>query len=99
LIDLSLDSTFKTKFLDSSIAPFWIYASSEYPAIANKALGILLPFSTLYLCEAAFSRMKIMKKEHRTRFQSLGKELRVSLSTIRPRNEKLCAELQAQVSH
>jgi hypothetical protein len=54
LIDLSVDSTFKAKFLDSFIAPFWIYVRSEYPVIASKALSILLPFSTSYLCEAAF---------------------------------------------
>jgi hypothetical protein len=67
LIDLrlvSVDSTFKAKFLDSSIAPFFIYARSEYPAIASKALSILLPFSTSFLCEAAFSTMKIIKMEH-----------------------------------
>jgi hypothetical protein len=85
LIDLSVDSTFKAKFLDSSIAPFWIYARSEYPAIASKALSILLPFSISYLCEAAFSTMKIMKTKHRTKLQSLGDELRLRLSTIRPR--------------
>jgi hypothetical protein len=44
LFDLSVDSTFKAKFLDSSIAPFLIYARGEYPAIASKALGSLLPF-------------------------------------------------------
>jgi hypothetical protein len=36
LIDLSVDSTIKAKYLDSSIAPFWIYARSEYPATASK---------------------------------------------------------------
>jgi hypothetical protein len=99
LIDLSDDSTFKAKFLDSFIAPFWIYASGEYPAIASKALGIMLPFSTSYLCEAAFSTMKIMKTKYKTRMQSLGDELRVRLSTIRLRIEKLCAEYQAQIPH
>jgi hypothetical protein len=79
--------------------PFWIYVCSEYPAIASKALSILLPFSTSYLCEVAFSTMKIMKMKHRTRLQSLGDELRVSLSTIRPRIEKLRAKHQAHISH
>jgi hypothetical protein len=63
LIDLSADSAFKAKFLDSSVAPFWIYARSEYPAIANKALSILLPFSTSYLCEAAFSTIEDHENE------------------------------------
>jgi hypothetical protein len=98
LIDSSVDSTFKAKVLDSSIAP-WIYARSVYPAIASKASSILLPFFISYLCEAAFSTMKIMKRKHRTRLQSLDDELRVSLSTIRPRIENLCAKHQAQISH
>jgi hypothetical protein len=72
--DLSVDSTFRAKFLNSSIAPFWIHTPSEYPAITSKALSILLPFSTSYLCEAAFSTMKIMKTKHRTRLQSLSDE-------------------------
>jgi hypothetical protein len=84
LTDLSVDSTFKAKFLDSTIAPLWIYAHSEYLAIASKALSILLPFLTSYLCEAAFSTMKIMKTKHRTRLQSLDDALCISLSTIQP---------------
>jgi hypothetical protein len=104
LIDLSVDSTFKVKFLESSIAPFCFYARREYPAIASKALSILLPFSTSYLCEAAFSTMKIMKTKQRSRLQSLGDELHVSLSTIRPQsksyvqNTKLRFHIN-QVSH
>jgi hypothetical protein len=62
-IDLSIDSTLKAKFLDSSIAPFWIYASTQYPAIASKTSSILLPFSTSYLCEAVFFNIEDHENE------------------------------------
>lgn len=99
LLDLSSDSTMKAKFLDSSIPSFWIYARSQYPTIVNRAIKILLPFSTSYLCESAFSTMKIVKSKQRNRLLHLEDDLRVGLSTIRPRIDKLCGTHQAQVSH
>jgi hypothetical protein len=94
LIYLSVVLVSKPNFSTVLSRPFG-FTRSEYPAIASKALSILLLFSTSYLCEAAFSTMKIMKMKCRTTLQSLGYELRVSLPTIRPEIEKLCAEHQA----
>ncbi|XP_023225029.1 uncharacterized protein LOC111625992 [Centruroides sculpturatus] len=39
------------------ITQFWIKVKSEYPVLHEKAVRMLLPFSTTYLCESTFSAM------------------------------------------
>ncbi|XP_023213869.1 transmembrane protein 189-like, partial [Centruroides sculpturatus] len=57
LIKLSSDLGFKTLFESMPITQFWIKVKSEYPVLHKKAVRMLLPFSTTYLCESMFSAM------------------------------------------
>ncbi|GBP82101.1 Zinc finger BED domain-containing protein 5 [Eumeta japonica] len=48
--DTSMESLFKTTPLND----FWCKTRDEYPMLGKMALNILLPFSTMYLCETGF---------------------------------------------
>lgn len=99
LISLKNDRTLKLKFKEMTVNKFWIYAQAAFPEISIKALTILLPFSTSYLCEQGFSAVTIIKSKKIERLRSVEEELRVSLSTVRPRIKRLYTTRQAQISH
>ena len=100
-IDLCADSTLKVKFnrIEASVAGFWLGLAEEYPNLVKKVSYVLLPFSTSYLCEQAFSVMTTMKCKSRNRLLSVEDDLRVSLSTVRPNIKRLCSEQQSQATH
>lgn len=76
-----------------------IYVSKEYPEISMKALTILLPFSTSYLCEQGFSTLTNIKNKKREKLNSMEEEMRVCLSTIRSRIKDICNAHQAHISY
>ncbi|XP_046396729.1 protein FAM200A-like [Ischnura elegans] len=100
-LDMSADSTLKVKFekSDVTLAAFWHATLGEYPNLGQKAISLLLPFSTSYLCEQAFSAMATIKSKQRNWLLSLEDDMRVALSTIRPDIKSLCSKHQSQVSH
>ncbi|KAK9524459.1 hypothetical protein VZT92_016854 [Zoarces viviparus] len=69
-----------------------------YPLIAKKALEILTPFVTTYLCEQSFSRMVDMKTKKRNRL-CCENDMRVALAKVKPRISELVSERQQQKSH
>ncbi|GFU09274.1 uncharacterized protein TNCV_2421571 [Trichonephila clavipes] len=86
---------------DASIATKSIFESEvddEFSELKTKAFRILLPFSTPYLCEAGFSAVAALKTEYRSQL-NIEKELRVSISNIKPSFENLCSARQAHGSH
>ena len=97
--ELQSDRTLKLNFNDVSLDVFWISIKTEYPAISDRAINILLQFSTSYLCEQAFSCLTNIKSKSRNRLLSVEEELRVCLSKIRPAIHDLCKEKQPHVSH
>ncbi|XP_035220955.1 SCAN domain-containing protein 3-like isoform X1 [Stegodyphus dumicola] len=99
IIDLSSDSTLKQMFRDeNNIVTFWLRVKDDFPTLTNKALKIVLPFVTSYLCETGFSTVAVLKTKYRSRLM-IEKELRTAISSMIPRFEKICAEKQAQPSH
>ena len=67
LIDLSCDDSLKVKFQLSLSRPhFWLSVKNEYPSLSEKAMKILIQFSTTYLCEKTFSSVTVIKTRHRS---------------------------------
>lgn len=83
---------------EDNIVTFWLRVKNDFPTLTNKALEILLPFVTSYLCETGFSAVAVLKTKYRPRLV-IEKELRTAISSMNPRFEKNCAEKQAQPSH
>lgn len=42
---------------------FWILLEKEYPVGLNSVIAILLPFSTIYLCELSFFKPNLHQDE------------------------------------
>ena len=65
LATISSDCNLKIKHSEVDIDTFWISMQKEFPAIAEKALLVLLQFSTSYLCELGFSTLNNIKNRKR----------------------------------
>jgi len=86
------------QFSSYSLLGFWNSIKDEYPEVSNKALRILIPFATSYLCEAGFSAVAVLKSKYRSKL-NVEKEMRVAVTTLIPNFEKLINEKQAHCSH
>ena len=69
------------------------------PNIGRKAVNILLPLSTTYLCETGFSKLNNIKSEKRERLLIVEEDMRMTLSKIRPDIVNICTSLQVYQSH
>ena len=68
---------------------FWNAGLETYPKLAEKALVVLLSFSTTYLCAAGFSSLVYLMNKYRNWLEIVKKELRVALSNKQSQYEKL----------
>jgi hypothetical protein len=98
LIELSCDNSMKERSGSAELTEFWISIKDEYPLLNDKAQRILIPFSASYLCEAGFSAVAVIRSKYRAKI-NLEKEMRVAVSYLIPRFEKMCSDLQAHPSH
>ena len=99
LIDIRNDVSLKVLFREKETSEFWISIYEQYPQLAQKAVEILLPFGSSYLCELGFSALTQIKTKTRSRMVDIDKEMRVALSKVQPRLELICSERQAHPSH
>ncbi|XP_030580905.1 zinc finger BED domain-containing protein 5-like [Archocentrus centrarchus] len=97
-IDMTSDSTLRLRFTSQTLSAFWLSVERQYPLLGEKAISILLPFSTSYLCETGFSAVAALKTKYRSQL-NIEQELRVALSCFEPRFEKLCTAKRAHCSH
>ena len=97
-IDLSSDLTLKSIYNPNSLIAFWVKVRLEFPLVSCKALRVLVPFATSYLCEAGFSAVAVIKSKYRNKID-IEREMRVAISNIAPRFDKMCIEQQAHTSH
>jgi hypothetical protein len=88
----------ESKFKSSSITNFWLSVSKEYPEM-SEALKYLMPFSSTYLCEKAFSALTYIKNKYRSSLSNVETELRLCLTKIEPRIKDLCCKKQSHPSH
>ena len=87
LIDIRNDVSLKVLFREKETSEFWISIYEQYPQLAQKAVEILLPFGSSYLCELGFSALTQIKTKTRSRMVDIDREMRVALSKVQPRLE------------
>ncbi|GFW16654.1 zinc finger BED domain-containing protein 5 [Trichonephila clavipes] len=97
-IDFTSSGEIKRQFCNKTLFQFWAEIDDEFSELKTKAFRILLPFSTSYLCETGFSAVAALKTKYRS-LLNIEKELRVSISNIKPSFENLCSARQAHGSH
>ena len=90
-IDLSSDLTLKSIYNPDSLISFWVEARSEFPFVGCKALRVLVPFATSYLCEAGFSVVAAIKSKYRSKID-IERDMPVAISRIEPRGLIKCAK-------
>lgn len=98
LIELSCDETLKAAFRKQTLLDFWIKQHNEYPVLSDKAIRILLPFATTYLCEKGFSSLVVIKTKYRSKVDA-EPNLRLKLTSIDPDITGLCLQRHAHPSH
>jgi len=97
-IDLCSDLTLKSIYKPNLRISFWVKARSEFPLVGCKALRVLVSFATSCLCEAGFSAVAVIKSKYRSKID-IERGMRVAISIIAPRFDKMCIEQQAHCSH
>ena len=98
LIDLRNDSSCRGLFEDVSVTEYWIQVSSSYPQFSRNCLLKLLPFTTTWLCESAFSALLNIKSKPRNRLD-VEADIRCVLLSTAPRIQSLVDKIQQQPSH
>ena len=83
-INLSSVLTLKSIYNSNSLISFWIKALAEFPLVGCKALRVLVPFATSYLCEAGFFAVVVIKLKYHNKIV-IKREMRVAISNIAPR--------------
>lgn len=99
IITLQCDLFLKPRALEEH---FWKFVCYEkYPNIKKCSEYFQSCFASTYLCESAFSYLKMIKTRYRGLLTDLHCEdsLRLSLSNYMPQYEKLVDDMKVQASH
>jgi hypothetical protein len=99
LMEVTTDGALKMQFKEKTLANFWAYLQDEFPGLSKKAMKVLMPFVTTYLCEKSFSALIYLKNKYRNRLENVESELRIQVSTIKPDISRLVSEIQHHPSH
>jgi hypothetical protein len=97
-IELINDSTVKDAYQEKTLEDFWCHMMKSYPIVTRISLHAILPFSTTYLCESAFSSLLALKTKQRNRLL-IEDDLRCTLADRVPRFDVLIRNMQAHPSH
>ena len=68
-IDMKNDSSCQDLFEAFPVTDFWLRAALSNPEISKTALKKVLPFSSTWLCESAFSTLLNVKTKQRNRLE------------------------------
>lgn len=100
LCDLQADSVSKKYLQDKGYKYFWIVKGQAVaPRLAKHAVTrVILPFSTTYLSETAFSALVTIKTKARNRLD-VHQDFRLAVTNIEPDITSLAKGMQYQGSH
>ncbi|XP_060799461.1 zinc finger BED domain-containing protein 5-like [Neoarius graeffei] len=97
ILTLQNDIEIKCRATPGITGEFWnLLLEEKYPNLRQCALNMTSLFGSTYLCESAFSHMKIIKSKYRTTLTDdhLAACLRLALNSYCPDYEKLAASSQ-----
>ena len=92
-----LEMQFESKTLETQ-EQYWCLAMDMFPKLCEKALSVLIPFATTYLCQSEFSGLLSIKTKSRNHVNAQV-DIQVAISNKVPRFEKLLSNKQEQKSH
>jgi len=98
LIELCSNQAIRMELAEKNLADFWASQLETFPVLAVEAVGVLVAFATTYLCESWFSALAHIKTKFRNRLDPQH-DMRVALSSKRPRFDKIIELKQQQPSH
>ena len=98
IIELQQSQVQQQLFRTTRLSTFWYHQIAAYLLIAKKALEILIPFVTTYLCDQFFSMMVDIKTKKRNGL-CCENDMRVALAKVKPRISEIVSERQQQKSH
>lgn len=103
IIEFQESTVLREKFTTTDIAKFWIDTLPEQSFPNLKKMGTMLctMFGSTYVCEAAFSKMNIIKNKYRNRMTDdhLRDCMLVANTTYEPSFKKLAQDRKANFSH
>ncbi|XP_049331881.1 zinc finger BED domain-containing protein 5-like [Astyanax mexicanus] len=102
ILTLQNDIEIKSRATHGISDEFWnLLLKEKYPSLRQCALNMTSLFRSTYLCESAFSHMKIIKSKYRTTLTDdhLAACLRLALSSYCLDYEKLADSSQCQKSY
>ena len=98
-LDIKTNSGLRLEFGNcGDLDSFGIDVAKTHPLIGNKAIGLLLPFPTSYLCEDGFSAVATLKSKYSSK-RDVEHEIRAAISKLKPRFDLLCEKHRAHCSH
>ena len=98
LIELKGNQKVKMEFDSMELTTFWCHQLKVFPLLTERALNVVVPFVTTYLCETGFSTLLHIKTKARNRLNA-GEDMRLALSKTVPRFNEIIEKKQQQKSH
>ena len=98
IIKLQQSQVQQQLFRTTVLSTFWCQQIIDYLLFAEKALEILIPFITIYLCKKSFSTMVDIKTKKRNRL-CCKNDMRVVLSKVKPRFSRIVSVMQQHKTH
>ncbi|CAI5655388.1 unnamed protein product [Oreochromis niloticus] len=102
LAELQNCDVLKDAFKPNSLIDFYAALPNDtYPNIKKHAMKMSTLFSSTYICEQTFSRMKLLKTPMRSRLtdEHLDQCLRLAVTRMNPDIQLLTGQMQAHSSH
>ncbi|XP_068214547.1 protein FAM200C-like [Palaemon carinicauda] len=98
LVELQTNDRIRMESEKIQLDMFWCAQLQAFPQLARRALEVLVPFATTYLCEAGFLALLHIKTKARHRLDA-SDDMRLALSKKEPRLNNIINENQQQKSH
>ena len=69
------DKTLEVDYQNEELTTFWAKLENEYPILSQRALNVLVPFTTTYCCEAGFSALVCIKTKVRNQLKDVDADV------------------------